>query len=230
MQNKKFEEKYFSGYYRGNVGDFTKKDLDKSINWFSGWFKFLERYVSLKKGNGRKVLEVGASIGGASSILADRGFEVFASDTSEYALKRALKLAKEVGRKISFYRFDVQDEIPISGAFDIIYAFEVIEHLENPLKAIKNMHSKLKTKGVLICSTPDKNYDKSSDPTHISVKTKKEWTKIFKEAGFKSLKMSQVSFCPFFYKFSKYFHIIMPIAIRSRYINSPLFIIAKKNE
>lgn len=229
MENREFEEEYFLGYYRGNVGNFTKKDLNKSMNWFYGWFKYLQRFVDFKEGRGRKVLEIGCSIGGACSILADRGFEVFASDVSEYALKGASRLAKETGRKISFAKFDVQNGIPINKTFDIIYAFEVIEHLNNHFKAIKNMRLKLKANGIFICSTPDKDYDMSSDPTHVNVKTKDEWIKIFKGAGFKKVQTAQVSFLPFFYNFSKYFHFISPFAVRSKFINSPLFIIAKNN-
>lgn len=229
MKSKKnqFDHEYFSGYYRGNVGNFTKRDLEKSINWFTGWFKYLQRFVDFKKGNRRKALEIGCSIGGAASILADRGFEVFATDVSEDALTRASKLAKEQGRKISFYKFDVQDKIPIGQKFDIIYAFEVIEHLKDPFKAIINMKNKLKINGFLICSTPNKSYDMSSDPTHINVKTKEEWIKIFNKAGFRKVQTSQVSFLPLFYKFSKNLHFIFPFPIASKYINSPLFIVAR---
>lgn len=227
MDKKKFEENYFWGYYRRNVGIFSKKDLKRSINWFYGWFKYLQKFIDLKKGNGRKVLEIGCSMGGASSILVDRGFRVFASDISMFALNNASRLAKETGRKISFYRFDVQKKIPINEKFDIIYAFEVIEHLRYPLKAIKNMRSKLKANGLLICSTPNKNYDKSSDPTHINVKTKEEWEEIFKSVGFKRINISQVSFLAFFYKLNKNFHFILPFPIASKYINSPLFIVAR---
>ncbi len=223
----KFEKKYFSGYYRRNVGDFTKLDLDKSMNWFYGWFKILQKFVDFKKGKGKKVLEIGCSIGGASSILADRGFNVYACDISHVAVNNASRLAKETGRKISFYKFDVQKGIPINQRFDIIYSFEVIEHLKYPLKAIKNMRSKLKRSGILICSTPNKDYDRSSDPTHINAKTKEEWIKIFSEAGFRNIQTSQISFLPFFYNFSKNFHFILPFPIASKYINSPLFIAAR---
>lgn len=225
---KKFEKKYFLGYYKRNVGNFTIRDLEKSINWFTGWFKYLQKFVDFNKGEGRRVLEVGCSIGGASSTLADRGFDVFASDASEYALTRASKLAKDTGRNISFYNFDVQKGIPIKENFDIIFSFEVVEHLKNPLKAIKNMRSKLKTEGTLICSTPNKDYDMSLDPTHINVKTKEEWIKIFKEAGFNKILTSQISFLPFFYNFNKNLHLIFPFSTRSKYINSPLFIVARK--
>lgn len=223
-----FGKEYFSGYYFPNVGNFDNKSLNKSMSWFYGWFTYLQKFADFKKGNGRKVLEIGCSIGGAASILADRDFEVFATDVSDYALSKASKLAKDQGRKILFYKFDVQKEIPIKENFDIIFSFEVIEHLRNPFKAIKNMRSKLKTEGTLICSTPNKGYDMSSDPTHINVKTKEEWVKIFKEAGFDKIQTRQISFLPFFYNFNKNFHLIFPFSTRSKYINSPLFIVARK--
>lgn len=223
----KFEKNYFTGYYRDNVGSFGIKDLQRSLNWFHGWFKHLESFVDFTKGNGRKVLEVGCSMGGASFLLADRGFTVFASDISKYALEKAKKLAKLLGKNISFYTFDVQKDIPIREKFDIICAFEVIEHLEKPEAAIKNMRSKLKTNGVLICSTPNGEHAVSDDPTHINIKSALEWKKIFESAGFKDIQLNQVSFLPFFYKFSKRFHVVIPVAIYSKYINSPLFIVAK---
>lgn len=225
--NSQFEKEYFQGHYKKNVGDFTKKDLEKSIRWFSGWIDYLQKFVDLRKGDKRKVLEIGCSIGGASHILANREFQVYASDVSAYSLKRAKTLALKLHKDIYFYNFDVEKGIPIDEKFDVIIAFEVIEHLNKPLYAIKHMKKKLRKGGTLICSTPNGHIEIYSDPTHINVKTEKEWRKVFKEAKFSSIKTSQVSFLPFFYKFSKNFHVIFPFPIYSRYINSPLFIIAK---
>jgi len=222
-----FENSYFGRYYKKNVGNFTFQDLNKSKNWFYGWFWYLQKFVNFKKGTDRKVLEIGCSIGGASHILSDRGFIVSSGDISSFAVQRAEKLAHKLKKNISFYTFDVEKAIPIQEKFDIIIAFEVIEHLHNPLKAISNMKEKLVKGGVLICSTPNLPYDMSSDPTHINVKSEGEWVKILKSVGFKNVISSQVSIIPFFYKFSKYFHLILPIRLRSKLINSPLFLIAK---
>lgn len=227
-QGKKFGKNYFSGYYHKNVGEFSEKDLRQSVNWFTGWFQYLNKFVDFKNGKGRTVLEVGCSIGGASHLLCERGFKVYTSDISKYAVDKAKKLAKKFKNDISFHVFDVEKGVPLKGAFDIIIAFEVVEHLKYPTRAIKNMKTKLKKNGVLICSTPNADYDLSSDPTHISVKSKKEWRIIFKKLGFRKIKIEQVSFFPFFYKFNKHFHFIFPIAIKSKFINSPLFIIAGK--
>ena len=226
-KKKKFEQNYFGGYYYKNVGEFTEKDLDKSMNWFTGWFTYLQKFINLKEGNGRKVLEIGCSIGGASHILAQRGFEVHASDISSYSVKKAKVLAKKLHRDIKFYTFDVQKALPLKERFDFIYAFEVIEHLADPLKSIKNMKQHLKKGGLLVCSTPNGDHDFSSDPTHISVKSPTEWKKVFKQAGFKTIIIEQIAFLPLLYRLHKRFHIIFPFPVYSKYINSPLFIIAK---
>lgn len=221
-----FEQKYFDGYYYRNVGNFTKKDLQKSINWFYGWFRYLQKFVDLERGKGKSVLEIGCSIGGVSHLLSERGFEVYASDISYYAIKKAEKLA--INKNMHFKVFDVEKGIPIDEKFDFIIAFEVIEHLSNPAKAILTMKSKLKSNGILICSTPNGEKDVSLDPTHINVKKKSEWRKLFEKANFSRIEIKQVSFLPFFYRFSQYLHMVIPVAIYSKYINSPLFIIAKK--
>lgn len=225
MDKRKFEKEYFSGYYKKGTGSFGERDIKKSMNWFYGWFKALEKYVDFNQGEGRRVLEIGCSIAGASNILDERGFEVHSADISKYAVSRAKKLAESLGRKISFYAFDVQEKIAVPGKFDIIFAFEVIEHLENPLQALKNMRSKLKEGGTVVCSTPNDHPHLYNDPTHINVKNDKEWIKVFKKAGFKKIFLYQVSFLPFFYRLSQGFHIIIKKPIYSKYINSPLFII-----
>lgn len=222
-QNRTFEENYFKGYFRGAVGKFSKKDLEISRNWFWGWLKKLNQYVPIKRGDGRAVLEIGCAIGGVASILQERGFDVYASDISDYAINRAQKLSKGV----NFLAFDVQNSIPLDKKFDIIIAFEVVEHLKNPEKAIKNIFMSLKKNGKIVFSTPPLSLD-DKDPTHISVKNPKEWIKIMKKVGFKNIAYHRFSLLPFFYRFNKRFHIIFPFAIPLSFVNKPIFYIGEK--
>lgn len=229
MQRHEFEKKYFTGYYSPNVGKFDEKSLKKSKNWFYGWLSHISKYKKIDSGQDKTSLEIGCSSAAVSHLLEEKGYKAYASDISTYAVEKAKKLAKKTKKHIEFHNFDVEKGIPIKDKFDVIIAFEVIEHLSDPLKAIINMKKKLKNNGVLICSTPNKDYDMSSDPTHINVKTEIEWRGIFRKAGFKKIIIKQVSFLPFFYKFNKYFHLVLPIRVKSRFINSPLFILASEN-
>lgn len=220
----KFEKNYFSGYFRGAVGSFAKADIELSRNWFWGWLKKLNNYVPVENGEGKTVLEIGCSIGGVASLLSERGFDVYASDISKYAIDRASKLSPNV----KFFVFDIQKKVALREKFDIIIAFEVVEHLNSPKDAIKNMYKSLKAGGFLVISTPYPYSWAYNDPTHINVKYPNEWTKIMRDAGLINIAYHRFSLLPFFYRFYKKFHIIFPFSIPLPFVNSPIFFIGKK--
>ncbi len=219
-----FEEKYFEGYYKKMVGDFSRDDLDRARKWFWGWLKALSTDLDVKHASGKKVLEIGCSIGGTATLLHDFGFEVVATDVSQYALDRAKKLSPE----ITYYKWDVLKPFPKKMKFDYVIGFEVIEHIDDPLKALKNIKDVLTPQGKVILSTPFPYNYVFLDPTHVSVKGADQWLPLFKKAGFKDVFIKNRSFIPFFYKFSKHFHFIMTRPFNTPYINSTQFIIAKK--
>jgi 2-polyprenyl-3-methyl-5-hydroxy-6-metoxy-1,4-benzoquinol methylase len=83
--------------------------------------------------------------------------------------------------------------------FDIIICSEVIEHLSQPSMIIRNMLKLLKNKGLLLISTPNKDNfiekifkilnrgkkEQKKINLHPSLKSHKEWIKMFRECGFK---------------------------------------------
>ncbi len=220
-----FKEEYFTGYYRAMTGDFTQKDLQRNKNWFYGWFQALRKIYDFEKGNGKKVLEIGSAIGAASSILRDRGFDIIATDISSHAVEHIKELVPDMESQV----FDVEEEnTKWENTFDVIFSFEVIEHLPDPEKAIKNMHKMLKDGGIVINSTPYPYDYVFIDKTHISVKHPLDWVRIYKQAGFRNVGYVQVGFVPFFYRFSKHLHFTLPIGVNTPYINSPVFIYGEK--
>ena len=56
-----FEKDYFTGYFPRSVGSFSPRDLLRNERWFWGWLKYLNRYVDLEQGGGRRVLEIGCA-------------------------------------------------------------------------------------------------------------------------------------------------------------------------
>ncbi len=224
MAKKKFEETYFNGWYKSAVGNFTKDDLEISRRWFYAWVEKLGEYIPLKKGNGKKILEIGCSIGAVSSLLVEKGFNVWASDISEYAVKKAMKLTPSV----NFSVIDIQKKVPLAQTFDYVIAFEVVEHLEDPKKGIKNMYDALTTKGKVVISTPYPYKWNFRDPTHINVKYPNEWIEIMKEVGFKNIECHRFSLIPFFYRYNKKLQFAIPFAIPLPYLNSPIYFIGTK--
>lgn len=220
----KFEESYFQGWYKKAVGEFSQTDLEASIRWFWAWVKKIDEYIPIKVGNGRKVLEIGCSIGAVSHILADRGFDVLATDVSVYAVENAKKLTP----KARFQVYDIQNGEPLNEKFDIVLSFEVVEHLENPQKAIENMVANLAPGGKVLLSTPYPYKWNFRDVTHINVKYPEEWVEMMKKSGLKNVEYHRFGLIPFFYRFNKNFQVILPFKLPLPYFNSPIYFIGEK--
>ena len=222
-QNSSFEEDYFEGYYSG-IGDFSSGRDKELTNWFRGMFEYVNRYYPIKKGRGKKLLEFGCATGAAANLLADYGFNVHSTDISRFAVNKARKHYPD----ISFNVHDMQNLFTKEKDFDVVVALDVIEHLEKPEQAIKNTYKILKKDGYVIITTPNDYKHMSNDPTHINVKRPNQWKKILKTAGFKNIKIMQVTFIPYLYKLHPRLNYPLPIAIESPYLISPVFILAQK--
>ncbi len=96
-----------------------------------------------------KLFDIGCGSGNFLLLARKRGFEVYGME----AVKDAVEIAKEkfglnVVQASSF------EELPeeFKGPYNIITAFEVLEHLDNPLKFLQDVYSMLEEKGFLLLS------------------------------------------------------------------------------
>lgn len=211
-------------YYRKFFSKYDKNEFEKYCRWALGWIRFLDNYLSLKRGKGKKVLELGSSIGYFSRILKDRGFEVVASDISSYIVNKAKKIHKD----IDFQVVDVEKKITVKGDFDYIIAFEVLEHLKDPKKALANIFSKVKKGGFLVFSTPFPTKRSLSDPTHINVHDEDWWMNLGEKTGFRKRKVIHATFVPFLYRINSVFSRGFPIKTNLPLVNSTAFFIFEK--
>ena len=105
----------------------------------------------------------------------------------------------------------------------------MIEHLEKPEQAIKNVHKILKKEGYMILSTQNDFDYKVQDPTHISVKNWREWKRIFEEAGFEEIVVRRVTFFPpYLYRKNWRINFALPFASATTLFLSTVFIFARK--
>lgn len=108
--------------------------------------RHLKRYCS----SGR-VLDVGCSSGLLAKQLLNAGYDVLASDISEYACEQAAAhLGPERVRRANVE--DLADEF--DGAFDAITLMDVIEHFADVVPPLRAMHRMLRPGGVLFLRTP----------------------------------------------------------------------------
>jgi len=100
-----------------------------------------------------KLLDVGCGVGVFAKLAEELGFEVYAFDPAEEAIKYArekFQLKNTVAGTIGNIPPDWQD-------FDVISAIEVIEHVENPRELVSRIYSLLKPGGCFIMSVPNRN-------------------------------------------------------------------------
>lgn len=211
----KFDKNYFGIFFK-------KYDLSELMfyyRWFRGWINLLEQYLPLKNGAGKKVLEVGCAIGAFSKILKEREFNVTAVDISEFIIEKAKKLQKNIEFKVS----DIEKEVGVNDKFDYIFAFEVLEHLKDPKKALFNMKNALKNNGVIVSSTPIPTKQTLADPMHINVHSSQYWLSLGANLGFKKVSYKQVAFIPYLYRFSSIFSIGFPTKLNLPFVNNTCF-------
>lgn len=218
--NEKFDEQYFDHFFKR----YSIDEVFYYYRFFQGWIRFLDRFLPLKNGRGKKVLEVGCSIGAFAKILDERGFEVKATDISAYIIKKA----KHNLPDIDFQILNIEKNLKVKNQFDFIFAFEVFEHLKNPTKAIENSYKMLKKGGTLVFSTPYPTKETLSDPFHINVNLPQFWLSVGKKLRFKDVDVKYASFVPFLYRFHSFFSRAIPFRIASHYVNSTCFYIFKK--
>lgn len=102
-------------------------------------------------GTGKKILDLGCYDGRDSVLFKKQGNEVYGVDKTKSALAKAKKLG------IKTYHLDIEKQPwPFKKEFfDVMIAGEIIEHLVDTDRFLKNIYRILKSNGVLILTTPN---------------------------------------------------------------------------
>ena len=140
-----------------------------SEEWWSenGKFKILHQikshrmtYILDQIGNrdikNLKILDVGCGGGIICEPLARLGAEVTGIDFAPNNIKAANIHAKKNKLKINYFYKDIEKS-KLKEKFDIIVMFEVLEHLDDWKKTIKNIRKNLNKNGKIIISTINRN-------------------------------------------------------------------------
>jgi 2-polyprenyl-3-methyl-5-hydroxy-6-metoxy-1,4-benzoquinol methylase len=102
---------------------------------------------------GGRVLDFGCATGEFLACIKGR-YEVYGSDLSPQAIERAKELHRDLGDRLfaTTLTAPLSPDIPM---LDAIVAWDVIEHLENPVAVICALAERLRPGGILAVSTPD---------------------------------------------------------------------------
>lgn len=114
----------------------------------------------------REILDLGCGHGEGSSLLAQRARQVRAVDHSA----RAIEVARGLFQRgnLSFEVMKVPPiAIPSAQQYDVVVAFQVLEHLPEPLFFLQEVRRVLKAEGTLFLSTPNKGETLTPNPYHL---------------------------------------------------------------
>lgn len=117
---------------------------------------------------GGSVLDLGCGTGVGSEMLARRGASVVGIDIDPQTIVQA---TEKFGSSIDFLEGSVH-AIPLAdSSVDVVVCFEVIEHVDEPARVMKEIARVLRDDGLLLISTPMKTeYNKGlikPNPFHV---------------------------------------------------------------
>jgi 2-polyprenyl-3-methyl-5-hydroxy-6-metoxy-1,4-benzoquinol methylase len=199
LQQKEEEIEFDKDYFQHGIRNSRETCISAYLNLIPE--KVINKF-GIQDGTGKKILDVGCGCGHLLQLFKDFGYEVYGLDISNYAIEVANKTIPDC--KIMVH--DCQEAFRFNTKFDIITCFEVLEHLPNPQKAIKNCYEAIKPNGIFIATTPNKlspfNYLFNRDRTHINVKSNKEWKKILNSFKWLEVEYFTRQYVPIIWKFS----------------------------
>lgn len=111
-------------------------------------YEFILKYIE----DGMKVVDLGSGTGYGAKILKRKQCKIFGIDISQDAVFFA---KKRYGKYASFLKRSVTDTKFRRGQFDFACSFEVIEHLKNPKKFLKEVKRITKKDSLFVLSTPN---------------------------------------------------------------------------
>ena len=126
----------------------TEKGLEDSYWWFVGRRIILERFLRLFVRRRRVAVDVGCGSGRNLQLISGYSDWVMGLDRSPAALELA------AARGLPIACADGHDLPLADSSSDFLSAFDVIEHLDDDMRALEEFHRVLQREGLLLLTVP----------------------------------------------------------------------------
>lgn len=180
---------YYREFYRD--GGEGKRLLDGAWTFISLNYERVELIEDLRGGRTGTILDVGSSLGLFLAVARDRGWRTTGLEISPPAADFA---RRSFGIPIIEDSFE-DHMFPEATRFDVVTLWEVVEHLLDPLAALKKAHRVLRDDGLIVLGTPNVEHpyhlvrgynDPMWDvPVHLTYFSKESLTRFLHLAGFR---------------------------------------------
>ena len=143
--NRNGGERYTHGYHPAIVGSYTRRTAENSA-------AFLLPHLRPDA----VVLDVGCGPGTITAGLARRAGRVVGLDMSAEMVESARSLATREGVGSAVFEVGSAYELPFEGAtFDVVYAHQVLQHLGDPVAALREFRRVLRPGGLVAVRDSD---------------------------------------------------------------------------
>ena len=146
-----FIKQDYSDDYFTNIKPNFVKEHEADKQWynkivFKDIFDTVESYLDKRQ---KRVLDIGAGWMGFLRYAIHHGWDAVGLDPS----LQAYKAAKE--ENIPFYRGNYDENCLHLGIFDVIHAYEVLEHISSPIEFVSQCYTQLEEKGLAVFTVPN---------------------------------------------------------------------------
>ena len=171
-ESRKYNKHYYCG--KGSNYIFGYNNLRFKVFWLRR-VKLLQKIVSA--GN---LLDIGCAFGFFIKML-EKNYQVYGMDISEYAVEQAKKL---ISNPEHIKCYDMNKGIPFEEKFNLIVAFDILEHLKDPLMVFNIISKSLAKEGSVYLELPLSKTLIDRDQGH-NYRPLEDWLGLLSLAGFK---------------------------------------------
>ncbi len=165
-----FQQRYGPGYFRGEGSGHSSAGYETVHASWGGWMNFVRDEV----GPGALWLDVGCAYGFLVGEARQAGFRCVGIDASRWATRQGRALACAWAEELPFG----------AESFAVVSAFDVLEHLPDPHRALDEIARVVRPGGLLLAATPDPLRFDRHEPTHLAEAPPAVWVRRLEERGF----------------------------------------------
>lgn len=183
-----YDTDYYTGGKQFSYLDERRNEEASRIVWQARMKRLIRRDRSGTEP--KRFLDVGCAFGGLMQVAEESGYSAYGAEVSDYSAG----YARERFGAERIWAGNVENISLPENYFSIVSMIEVIEHLYDPVKAIRNLYRAMRPGGVILIQTADmdglqakrhgKNYHYYL-PGHLSYFTRTNLTRLMKETGFR---------------------------------------------